>query len=63
MNRYSDLGNDGPANIFFFLLITESIKKYSLDYKLKITSSLSVFVFFNKITLLLAFFNSNLSSD
>ena len=55
MNRYSDLGNDGPANIFFFLLITESIKKYSLDYKLKITSSLSVFVFLNKITLLLAF--------
>ena len=49
--------------IYFSFLITESIKKYSLDYKLKITSSLSVFVFLNKITLLLAFFNSNLSSD
>ncbi len=56
MNRYSDLGNDGPANIFFFFLIIESIKSYILIYKIKITSVLSVFVFLNKITLLLALF-------
>ena len=56
MNRYSDLGNDGPANIFFFFLIIESLKKYLPIYKLKITSVLSVFIFLNKITLLLAFF-------
>ena len=55
MNRYSDLGNDGPANIFFFYLIIESLKKNIFIYKLKITSVLSVFIFLNKITLLLAF--------
>ena len=55
MNRYSDLGNDGPANIFFFYLIIETIKNNNLIYKLKITSVLAVFVFLNKITLLLSF--------
>ena len=55
MNRYSDLGNDGPANIFFFYLIVETLKNYSVNYKIRITSILAVFIFLNKITLLLGF--------
>ena len=56
MNRYSNFGNDAPAHFYFFYLICESVKKNDLFIKIKKSSIISTFVFFNKITLLFCFF-------
>ena len=55
VNRYSDFGNDAPANIFFFYLIIEAIKGEYSSIKIKKTIFASTFVFLNKITLLIGF--------
>ena len=56
VNRYSNFGNDAPAHFYFFYLICESVKKNDLFIKIKKSSIISTFVFFNKITLLFCFF-------
>tara|TARA_B100000886_G_scaffold322825_2_gene266121 strand:- start:2633 stop:4336 length:1704 start_codon:yes stop_codon:yes gene_type:complete len=55
VNRYSDFGNDAPANLLFFYLIIESIKGSDLIIKIKKTILTSTFIFLNKVTLLLGF--------
>ena len=55
VNRYSDFGNDAPANLLFFYLIIESIKGTDLIIKIKKTILASTFIFLNKVTLLLGF--------
>ncbi len=55
VNRYSDFGNDAPANLLFFYLIIESIKGTDAIIKLKKTILASTFIFLNKVTLLLGF--------
>ena len=55
VNRYSDFGNDAPANIIFFYLIIEAIKDTEIFLKLKKTIFASTFIFLNKVTLLLGF--------
>ena len=55
VNRYSDFGNDAPANLLFFYLIIESLKKTENFLKIKKTLFASLFIFLNKITLLLGF--------
>lgn len=55
VNRYSDFGNDAPANLLFFYLIIESIKGGDLIIKIKKTILTSTFIFLNKVTLLLGF--------
>ena len=54
MNRYSDYGNDNPAHIYFFYLISVLFKnKFSfknvIDFK--IVSLISLFCFLNKVFL------------
>ena len=56
VNRYSDFGNDAPANLLFFYIIIESLKGNNGLLKIKKTIIASTFIFLNKITLLLAFF-------
>ena len=56
VNRYSDFGNDAPANLLFFYIIIESLKSNNGFLKIKKTIMASTFIFLNKITLLLAFF-------
>ena len=56
VNRYSDFGNDAPANLIFFYLIIESIKSNDILIKAKKTIFASTFIFVNKITLLFGFF-------
>ncbi len=55
MNRYSEYGNDAPAHFLTFFLFSEFLKlkieKIKIDNILNI-SLISVFVFLNKITLL-----------
>ena len=53
VNRYSDFGNDAPANIFFFYLIIEAIKGEYSSIKIKKTIIASTFILLNKVTLLL----------
>tara|TARA_B100000989_G_scaffold179259_1_gene134651 strand:+ start:446 stop:2152 length:1707 start_codon:yes stop_codon:yes gene_type:complete len=55
VNRYSDFGNDAPANILFFYLIIESLKDNNFILKLKKIIFASTFIFLNKVTLLIAF--------
>ncbi len=55
VNRYSDFGNDAPANLLFFYLIIESVKGTDAIIKLKKTILASTFIFLNKVTLLLGF--------
>ena len=55
VNRYSDFGNDAPANLLFFYLIIESVKGTDVIIKLKKTILASTFIFLNKVTLLLGF--------
>lgn len=55
VNRFSDFGNDAPANLIFFYLIIESLKKEEIFLKLRKVILASVFIFLNKITLLLSF--------
>ena len=55
VNRYSDFGNDAPANLIFFYLIIESTRDSKIFLKIKKTIFASTFIFLNKITLLFAF--------
>lgn len=60
MNRYSSLGNDGPAHFFFMylMLLTLNYKRYIENYNnfLNKISLIGIFIFFNKITMLLGLF-------
>ncbi len=57
MNRYSGLGNDGPAHFYFMYLMILALnyKKYIQDYNnfFNKISLIGIFIFFNKITMLL----------
>ena len=55
VNRYSDFGNDAPANLLFFYLIIEYFKKDPDLIKIKKLIFISTFIFLNKITLFLCF--------
>ena len=59
MNRYSSFGNDAPAHFYFIFLMILSInyKKYTNNYYnfFNKICLISIFVFFNKITMLLSF--------
>lgn len=57
INRYTEFGNDAPAHLLFFYIISifliqkkNEIKKFN-DYLL-----ISIFIFFNKIFLIISFF-------
>ena len=58
MNRYSSFGNDAPAHFYFMYLIilTLKYKNYIGDYNnfFNKICLIGVFIFFNKITMLLA---------
>jgi hypothetical protein len=60
MNRYSSFGNDAPAHFFFLFLIvlTLNYRKYidNFNFFFNKICLVSIFIFFNKITMLLAFF-------
>ncbi len=56
VSRFSDFGNDAPANLIFFYLIIESLKKEPIFIKSRKAILASSFIFLNKITLLLSFF-------
>ena len=56
VNRYSDFGNDAPANLLFFFLIIETIKNNEVNIKIKKTIIASTFILLNKVTLLLGVF-------
>tara|TARA_A100001015_G_scaffold48939_1_gene54060 strand:+ start:6857 stop:8572 length:1716 start_codon:yes stop_codon:yes gene_type:complete len=53
LNRYSDFGNDAPAHIFYFFLISSLIKYFEKWDKNNINQFLIVgaYIVFNKITL------------
>lgn len=54
-NRYSGYGNDAPAHLLFFYLISVFLKS-SINYdSLKKLSYISTYIFLNKITLIFAF--------
>ncbi len=56
INRYSAFGNDAPAHLLFFYLISIYLKS-EVNYNfLKKTSLTATYIFLNKITLGLAFF-------
>jgi len=59
MNRYSSFGNDAPAHFYFLYLIVFSLnyKEYIKDYNsfFNRIALISIFIFLNKITMLLAF--------
>lgn len=59
MNRYSSFGNDAPAHFYFIFLMILSInyKKYINNYYnfFNKICLISIFIFFNKITMLLSF--------
>ena len=55
VNRYSDFGNDAPANLLFFYLILESLRHKDNLLKIKKTIYASTFIFLNKVTLLICF--------
>lgn len=56
LNRYSDFGNDAPAHIFYFFLISLALKSFKNFNKENMGEmlSISVFIIFNKITLFLS---------
>tara|TARA_B100000989_G_scaffold125527_1_gene93065 strand:+ start:5284 stop:6990 length:1707 start_codon:yes stop_codon:yes gene_type:complete len=58
MNRYSSLGNDGPAHFYYMYLMILALnyKKYIQNYNnfFNKISLIGIFIFFNKITMLLA---------
>lgn len=58
MNRYSSFGNDGPAHFYFMylMILTLNYKKYIQDYNnfFNKISLIGIFIFFNKLTMLLA---------
>lgn len=56
LNRYSDFGNDAPAHIFYFFLISLALKNFKNFNKDNMGEMLSIsaFVIFNKITLFLS---------
>ena len=58
LNRYSDFGNDAPAHIFYFFLISLALKNFKNFNKDNMGEMLSIsaFVIFNKITLFLSAF-------
>ena len=56
LNRYSEFGNDGPSHLLFFILVSEiikNLKSYSPD-KISKYFLLSIFIFMNKIILILS---------
>ena len=57
MNRYSSLGNDGPAHFYYMYLMILALnyKKYIQNYNnfFNKISLIGIFIFFNKITMLL----------
>ena len=55
LNRYSDFGNDAPAHIFYFFLISISLKNFENFTKKNMGEVLTVgaYIVFNKITLFL----------
>jgi len=55
LNRYSDFGNDAPAHIFYFFLISISLKNFEKFTKKNMGEVLTVgaYIVFNKITLFL----------
>ena len=56
INRYSEFGNDAPAHIFFFYLISFFLYSKGNSYKeLYLTSLYSVFIFSNKVFMGLSF--------
>ena len=58
MNRYSSFGNDAPAHFYYMYLILISLnyRKYIENYYnfFNKISLIAIFVFFNKITMLLS---------
>ncbi len=58
INRFSEYGNDAPAHLLLFLLISEIIKNYNNYTTDKISNYflLSIFIVMNKIILLVAVF-------
>ena len=58
MNRYSSFGNDGPAHFYFMylMILTLNYKKYIQNYNnfFNKISLIGIFIFFNKLTMLLA---------
>lgn len=58
MNRYSSLGNDGPAHFYFMylMILTLNYKEYIQNYNnfFNKISLIGIFIFFNKLTMLLA---------
>ena len=56
LNRYSDFGNDAPAHIFYFFLISLALKNFKNFDKANMGEMLSIsaFIIFNKITLFLS---------
>ena len=58
INRYSEYGNDAPAHLLMFILVSEIIKNFN-NIKMKNISSyflLSIFIIMNKIILLVSIF-------
>ena len=56
INRYSEFGNDAPAHIFLFYLISFFLYSKGNSYKeLYLTSLYSVFIFSNKVFMGLSF--------
>lgn len=55
LNRYSDFGNDAPAHIFYFFLISIALKYYNRIDKSKMGELLTVtaYIIFSKVTLFL----------
>lgn len=58
LNRYSDFGNDAPAHIFYFFLISLTLKSYEKFNKKNMGEILTIgaYIVFNKITLFLGSF-------
>ena len=58
MNRYSEYGNDGPAHLLFFFLISEILKNLNFHSSKQISNLflISTFIFLNKTTLIFSFF-------
>lgn len=55
LNRYSDFGNDAPAHIFYFFLISTALKNFEKFNKNNMGEVLAIgaYIVFNKITLFL----------
>ena len=55
INRYSGFGNDAPAHLLFFYLISIFLKSLRNYYSLNRISIIATYIFLNKVTLILAF--------